>query len=296
MKIGYIGLGKMGRGQVLRLAEAGHEVVAWNRSKGVYSEIEKAGIKTAETLEELVGSLSAPRTLWIMVTASALDEILTKLSPLLATGDLIIDGGNSFYKDTLRRHRELREKGILFADVGVSGGPAGARDGACLMIGSEKEVFEKMQPVFKDLSYQGNCFEHVGKVGSGHFVKMVHNGIEYGMMQSIAEGFAILKKSDFELDLKKVAGIYNCRSVIESRLIGWLKDGFEKYGEDLNEVSGVVKHTGEGEWTVEAAKELGVPAPAISEALQFRKDSGKAPSYEGKILSALRNMFGGHGI
>jgi 6-phosphogluconate dehydrogenase len=195
----------------------------------------------------------------------------------------------------MRRARELEEKGIHFLDVGVSGGPRVARNGACIMVGGRKEIFKRFKSLFRDLSVRGG-YGYMGKPGAGHFVKMVHNGIEYGMMQALAEGFAVMKDSPFDLDLNKVAEIYNHRSVIESRLVDWLKKAFEQYGEDLNEISGSVSHSGEGVWTVEAAKEFGIPIPIIEGALNFRIESQNNPTYTGKILSALRNQFGGHEV
>jgi 6-phosphogluconate dehydrogenase len=270
MRIGYIGLGKMGLNMVERLHEKGHEVVAYNRSPEPREEAKKIGVETVETLEDLVNALEAPRVIWLMVTHSANDAVLKELTPLLSKGDLIIDGGNSYYEDTIRRGKELEAEGLYFMDVGTSGGPKGARDGACLMIGGNKAMFQTLLSLFEDLASDGSAYAHLGKTGAGHFVKMVHNGIEYGMMQAIAEGFEVLKKSDFNLDLEQVAGLYNKKSVIESRLVGWLMSGFKKFGQDLDDVSGTVAHTGEGEWTVVTAKKLGVPVPIIEESFNLR--------------------------
>ena len=217
--------------------------------------------------------------------------IVSGLSP----GDIVIDGGNSYYEDSIAKEKKLKKMGIYFLDAGVSGGPSGAREGASIMVGGEKEMYEKIEYLFQDLAVP-NGYGYMGKSGAGHFVKMVHNGIEYGMMQSIAEGFALMKKSDFNLNLWKVADVYNHGSVITSRLIGWLKDAYEKFGKDLEGVSGSVSHTGEGEWTVHTAEKLGVSTPVIKEAFTFRIASQKNPSYAGKILSALRNVFGGHAV
>ena len=187
------------------------------------------------------------------------------------------------------------DKGIDFLDVGVSGGPSGARSGACIMVGGKREIFSEHEKLFKDLSvYKG--YGYMGESGAGHFVKMVHNGIEYGMMQAIAEGFAVMKKSPFKLDLIKIAEVYNHRSVIESRLVDWLRTAFEQYGENLDDIYGSVSQSGEGMWTVEAAKELGIPIPIIEEALRFREQSNETPSYTGQALSAMRNQFGGHEV
>jgi len=222
-----------------------------------------------------------------MVPHTAVDNTLALLLPLLEKGDTVIDGGNSYFKDTLRRVDEVASYGIQYMDAGVSGGPEGARHGACTMIGGEKDVFEKYESLFKDISAP-DAYSYLGKCGAGHFVKMVHNGIEYGMMQAIAEGFSILRASDFVLDLKEVARIYNNRSVIESRLVGWLESGFDAYGTDLEAISGEVSHSGEGQWTVETAKEIGVPVRVIEESLQFREDSKGNPSYTGQVVSHYR--------
>ena len=292
-QIGYIGLGKMGFNMSERLLEKWYEVVAYNKSPESVKKIAEKGAKGAENIGALVASLFAPRLVWIMVPHMAVDDVLAELLLHLEKGDTVIDGGNSPYLESMRRGRELSEKGIHFLDAGISGGPSGARDGACVMVGGEREQFENYKELFADISAP-NAYGYMGKSGAGHFVKMVHNGIEYGMMQSIAEGFAILKKSEFELSLEEAARVYNNRSVIESRLIGWLSGAFQAYGENLDEISGSVIGTGEGKWTVEAAKQLGVPAPAIERSVQFREESKGNPSYTGKVLSALRNQFGGH--
>ena len=295
MILGYIGLGKMGFGMVSRLLEKGHKVVAFDPNAEAVKKISAEGAKGAGSIAELISLLPAPRTVWVMVPHQAVDGVLSEIIPLLGVGGTIIEGGNSPYKESIRRAKEIEAKGIGFLDAGVSGGPGGARNGACVMVGGRKELFDKYEALFRDISVD-NGYGYMGKSGAGHFVKMAHNGIEYGMMQAIAEGFEVMKKSDFELDLRKVADLYNHGSVVESHLVEWLKEGFEKYGEDLGEISGKVSHSGEGLWTVEAAKELGVPAPIIEGALQFRVDSQKNPSYTGQLLSAMRNMFGGHEV
>lgn len=295
MKLGYIGLGKMGMNMVLRLHEKGQDVVAYNRSEAPRAEARGAGILVADSYEELVKQLPVPRTIWVMVPNNSVDSVIAEFFPLLSKGDTIIDGGNSFYKDSVRRGKELSDKGFHFMDIGTSGGPGGARNGACLMIGGEEAIFKKLEPIFKDISAP-DAYRYLGRAGAGHFVKMVHNGIEYGMMQSIAEGFAILKASEFDLNLKDVSELYNKKSVVESRLVGWLDAGFEKYGVELEKISGEVKASGEGEWTVNTAKELHIPSPAIQTALYFRQMSEGNPSYIGKVLSVMRNMFGGHEV
>ncbi len=295
MKLGYIGLGKMGYNMAERLLEKGHQLVVFNRSEDPVKRISKQGAKPAASLQSLVAALAPPRLIWLMVPYQAVEEIIKTLVPFLQKNDTVIDGGNSPYKESTRRASELEQQGIDFLDAGVSGGPAGARNGACIMVGGRKETFQKHEKLFQDLSVEKG-YGYMGKSGAGHFVKMVHNGIEYGMMQALAEGFAVMKASSFDLDLTGVADLYNHRSVIESRLVGWLKNAFEQYGKDLNEISGSAAQSGEGMWTVEAAKELGVPVPIIKGALDFRLTSQSIPSYTGKIVSALRNQFGGHEV
>lgn len=296
MKLGYIGLGKMGFNMVEHLLEKGHEVVANNKSPESINKIVEKGAVSAYSLHELVEKLETPRVIWLMVPWQAVDSVLEELIPLINEGDMIIDGGNSPYLETVRRAKELQETHIEFIDIGVSGGPSGARNGACMMIGGERENYDKLESLFKDLCVEDG-YGYMGKNGAGHFVKMVHNGIEYGMMQAIGEGFEIMKKAEeFDVDLNAVTKVYNHGSVIESRLIGWLADGFKKYGVDLAEISGKVSHSGEGLWTVEAAKRNGVPVPIIEGALKFREDSQKNPSYTGQVVSVQRNMFGGHDV
>ncbi|HSB34224.1 MAG TPA: decarboxylating 6-phosphogluconate dehydrogenase [Nitrospirota bacterium] len=293
MKLGYIGLGKMGYNMAELLLEKGHRIVAYNRSAEPVKKIAERGAQPADSIRSLAAALEPPRLIWIMVPYQAVDNVLHELEPLLAKGDTIIDGGNSPYKESMRRAKELEGKGIDFLDAGVSGGPGGARSGACIMVGGRESVFRKYERLFKDASVEGG-YAYFGAAGAGHFVKMVHNGIEYGMMQALAEGFAVMKASPFNLDLVKIADLYNHRSVIESRLVGWLKNAYEQHGRDLSGISGSAAQSGEGMWTVEAARELGVPAPVIERALEFRIQSQKNPSYTGKIISALRNQFGGH--
>ncbi len=298
-EIGVVGLGKMGIGVVRQLNEKGWRVIAANRSPEPVREIEKEGIEGVYSFADLATKLKSPRIIWIMITAGrGVDENLfgkDGVVQYLKKGDIVIDSGNSFFEDTVRRAKIFKKKGIHFMDVGFSGGPSGARNGGSLMIGGEKKIFEYLEPLFRDLSVaQG--YNYFGAAGAGHFVKMVHNGIEYGMMQSIAEGFALMEKSKFNLDVQKIAEIYNRGSVIESRLVGWLEDAFRIYGKDLKMVSGSVAYTGEGEWTVKTGKKMNMKLPAIEDAFKFRVRSKKSPSYMGKILSAMRNRFGGHSI
>jgi 6-phosphogluconate dehydrogenase len=295
MKLGYIGLGKMGLNMVERLLEKGYEVVAFDRNSIPVTEARRRGAQTAASLAGVVSALPLPRLIWVMVPHQAVDAVLGELTPLLAEGDTVVDGGNSPYKESIRRSAKLAGKGIDFLDAGVSGGPSGARNGACIMVGGKHDVFLRFERLFADLSVeQGNGY--VGRAGAGHFVKMVHNGIEYGMMQALAEGFAVLKAAPFSLDLRKVADLYDHASVIESRLVGWLKTAYGQYGAELRDISGAVEQSGEGAWTVDAGRELGVPTPVIEDALQFRFRSREAPSYTGQVLSALRSQFGGHDV
>ncbi|TSC79832.1 MAG: 6-phosphogluconate dehydrogenase [Parcubacteria group bacterium Gr01-1014_29] len=295
MKLGYIGLGKMGLNMVERLVERRHEVVVFDQDDAAMQQAAWKGAAKAQSIWNLVDSLERPRLIWLMVPHKAVDAVLKDLVPRLHDGDTIIDGGNSFYKDSERRHKEFAARDIYFLDAGVSGGPQGAREGACVMVGGDEKIFKKYETLFKDIAVE-NGYAHVGKSGAGHFVKMVHNGIEYGMMQSLAEGFAVLKNAPYPLNLSEVARLYNERSVIESRLVGWLKEAYEKHGEELDAVSGSVGQTGEGMWTAETAKEFGISVPVIETSVEFRKQSETNPSYIGKILSALRNTFGGHDV
>jgi 6-phosphogluconate dehydrogenase len=301
-EIAIIGLGRMGGNLARRLREHAWTVIGYNKEVELTEQlVENNGVvpaaSAAEAVQKLSGSESnSPRIVWLMVPAGApVDEALEAVTPHLTRGDIVIDGGNSFYKDSAKRALMLSEKGIAFLDIGVSGGPGGARNGASLMIGGNPDVVKKLDPLFKDLAVLDG-YAYMGEAGAGHFVKMVHNGIEYGMMQAIAEGYGILRASPYKLNLSEITRVYNHGTVIESRLIGWLKAAFIKHGEDLNDVSGSVGHTGEGEWTVNAAKEMGIEAPVIEESFQFRVRSKEKPSYIGKVLSALREQFGWHSV
>ncbi|OGZ58244.1 MAG: 6-phosphogluconate dehydrogenase (decarboxylating) [Candidatus Spechtbacteria bacterium RIFCSPHIGHO2_02_FULL_43_15b] len=293
MVIGYIGLGKMGKNMATRIMGKGYEVFGFDANEDARKFGEKEGLRVFSSIAEMAKRLSAPRIVWIMVPHNSVSYVLENLTTHLSEGDFIIDGGNSFYKDSVRRSKELNAKGIKFLDVGVSGGPGGAKNGSCLMVGGAKEDYKKFEPLFRDLSVEGG-YGYMGSSGAGHFVKMIHNGIEYGMMQSLAEGFTILKNSEFNLRLENIADLYNHGSVIESRLAGWLKEAFEEFDEDMEGVSGIVGKSGEGEWTSATAKEMAVAVPVIDASVKFRIDSIKNPSYTGKLLSAIRNIFGGH--
>ncbi len=307
MKIGYIGLGRMGKNMVLHLLEQGIEVVAWNRSPQPIEEVLKAGAIGAKDLGDLVQKLEAPRTIWLMLPAGEVtDEYIDLLLPLLSKGDLLIDGGNSFYKDTLRRAEKLTRKGIHYMDIGTSGGPKGAREGACLMIGGDSDDFKRVEKLCK-VAAAPNAYQHLGQVGAGHFAKMVHNGIEYGMMESIGEGLAILKASPFKYDFVQLLDLYNHRSVVESRLIGWAQDAF-KEDVQLSNISSSIgsggsgkRVPGEADWTVEVAHEMGIDVPAMESSIKIRsesgKDSGDSPNgFRNKVISAMRGVFGLHDV
>ncbi|ADD02235.1 MULTISPECIES: phosphogluconate dehydrogenase (NAD(+)-dependent, decarboxylating) [Thermoanaerobacter] len=295
MKVGLIGLGRMGFNLALNIKDHGHEVVAYNRSPEKIKEAEKAGIKGAYTIEDLVKNLERRRIIWLMVPAGdPVDEMIEKLVPLLEEHDIIIDGGNSYYKDTLRRYEMLKEKGIDFVDVGTSGGIEGARHGACTMIGAEDEVFKYIEPLIRDISAE-NGYLHTGKNGSGHFAKMVHNGIEYGMMQAIGEGFEVLEKSQFDFDLKEVARVWSHGSVIRGWLMELMEKAFEK-DPKLSGIKGIMHSSGEGLWTVEEALNLKVPVPVIAQSLFMRYRSEQEDTFAGKVVAALRNEFGGHAV
>ena len=298
-RIGIVGLGRMGGGIAQNLLDHKWEVVGYNRTSDVTKELEEKGLEGAYSLEELSDKLKSPRVVFLMLTANgANDEVIfgkNGLTSVLKKGDIIIDGGNSYYKIAIETANKLKKFGITFLDAGISGGPGGARNGACSMVGGDKKTFEYVENVFKDISIpQG--YMHFEGVGAGHFVKMVHNGIEYGMMQAIGEGFEIMQKSPFKLNLIDVAEIYQHGSVVTSRLVGWLQDALKKYGTDLKDVSGAVGFTGEGEWTAKTAKEFGVPAKIIEESFKFRVASQKKPSFTGKLVTGMRNQFGHHSI
>ena len=295
MNIGYIGLGKMGLHMVERLIEKGNVVHAYAPSQASRDKASAIGANAVATLQELVSGLTAPRTIWIMVPHMAVESVLIELLPLLSPGDTLIDGGNSPYKETVRRATDIETAGFHFMDIGVSGGPSGARHGACLMIGGKRELFEKNKTLFRDIAVEGG-YAYLGNSGAGHFVKMVHNGIEYGMMQAIGEGFEVLKKSSFDIDMLEVSRIYNTQSVITSRLTDWLYKAYQESGVELEGISGSIAQSGEGLWTVDAAKDLGVPVPIIEGSVVFRSQSQSNPSYTGKVVSALRNQFGGHAV
>jgi 6-phosphogluconate dehydrogenase len=287
----------MGKGIVLHLLENGVEVVVWNRSQDDVDEVTKFGAIPAKNHKELIEKLDSPRIIWIMVPQGPpVDEMIGKLLPYVDKNDLIIDGGNSFYKDTVRRGKDLAGKAVVhFMDIGTSGGPGGARHGACQMVGGNVEDYKRVEPILKIIAAP-EALGLFGNLGAGHFAKMVHNGIEYGMMQSIAEGAAVLKKSDLGLDLAEIFRVYNNQSVIESRLVGWAEEAF-KEDPDLKDISSKIDSTGEGEWTINAAKELGIKVPVIEKSFNVRQESkAESEDFRDKVVSALRGKFGGHPV
>ncbi len=300
MEVGVIGLGKMGKNIALHLLEHEYNVVGYDIEESNIKSLEQDRFKPAYTLKSLAEQIKPRRIVFLSLPASpeldVVDETLDNIIPYLYEKDIVIDGGNSHFKKASERYSRLKSHGIHFLDAGCSGGPDGARNGMAIMVGGDKEVFEYSENIFKDLSWNHEGYAHLGRSGAGHFVKMIHNGIEYGMMQAIVEGFELLAKGSYQFDLKEVAGLYNKGSVIQSRLLDWLQRAFEQHGQELQEVSGKVAHSGEGQWTVETARELGLYLPAIETALQFRIDSQKTPSYMGQMLSGMRNAFGGHEV
>jgi 6-phosphogluconate dehydrogenase len=298
MKIGFAGLGRMGLNMCRRALHGGHEVVAWNRSFDKTKTLaDEAGAKPAQTLSEMVASLAAPRTVWVMLPAGqTTDAVITELSKLLDRGDLIIDGSNGYYKEDIRRFAELEKKGIAYMDAGVSGGIWGLERGYCIMTGGREDDFARVEPFIKTLCADKG-YLHCGPHGSGHFVKMVHNGIEYAMMEAYGEGFEILKASQFgkELDMPAIAALWNQGSVVRSWLLELLESALKK-DPGLKTVEGYVDDSGEGRWTVEQAVETGVPAHAITAALFKRFSSREHNAFSDRILAALRREFGGHAI
>jgi len=297
MQIGMIGLGRMGMNMARRLLRDGHEVVAYNRTPEKTEEIVKEGATGSSSLPELVEKLSAPRAVWLMLPAGKpVDDQLEQLKELLAPDDIVIDGGNTFYKDDIRRAKFLAEKRIKFVDVGVSGGIWGLKAGYCLMAGGDRQDYDYLEPVFKTLAPQEG-YLYCGPTGAGHFVKMVHNGIEYGMMQAYGEGFAILEGSPYGefLNYAQVAHLWNQGSVIRSWLLELLEVAFDK-DERLTGIRGYVEDSGEGRWTVQQAVESGVSAPVIALSLFRRFRSRQKDAFEDRVLAALRREFGGHPV
>lgn len=296
MKLGIIGLGKMGLNLAINAAGKGHEIIAYDICEDRMLEAKKEKIEIANSIQNLVKRLGDEnRVVWLMVPAGkAVDDTIGGLIPIFKSGDTIIDGGNSFYKDSMRRYKKLKALNIDFLDAGVSGGIEGARQGVCTMVGGDRDVFERVEKLFKDISVEGG-YLYAGKSGSGHFTKMVHNGIEYGMMQAIGEGFEILDKSEFDIDNEKIARLWDNGSVIRGWLMELMADAFSK-DEKLDKIEGVAYSSGEGLWTAQTALELKVPAPVITDSVIMRYRSEQEESFSAKVIAALRNEFGGHKV
>jgi 6-phosphogluconate dehydrogenase len=297
MQIGFVGLGKMGGNMVHRiLRDSDHEVVAWNITEEAIREAEGHGAIGAESLEALVQKLERPRHVWLMIPAGKpTQDTIEQLYGLLDEGDTIIDGGNSKWTDSRRNGEEASRRGFDFLDVGTSGGIWGLKVGYCMMVGGDEPAVERMTPIF-DVLAPPDGWAHMGPHGAGHYVKMVHNGIEYGMMQAYAEGFEIMHASDYDLDMGVISHLWNQGSVVRSWLLELAEAAFEAEGNDLKDIRGYVEDSGEGRWTVFEAIDKSVPAPVITLSLLTRFASRQEESYAAKVTAALRNQFGGHAV
>ena len=295
MKIGMVGLGRMGANMTVRLLRGGHEVVAHDVNPEAVEDASNEGARGASSLEDLVEQLDAPRTVWVMVPAgSVTTQTIDSLASLLSGGDAIVDGGNSRYTESIARASELAVRDIAFVDAGTSGGVWGLKEGYCLMVGGDEATFKRLEPLFATLAPE-NGYAHVGPPGAGHFVKMIHNGIEYGLMQAYGEGFELLKASEFGLDLPQIAELWRHGSVIRS----WLLDLAARalaHDPELDGIAGYVEDSGEGRWTIEHAIDHAVPAPALALSLFARFSSRQQESFAAKLLAALRQEFGGHPV
>ncbi|SDC08802.1 6-phosphogluconate dehydrogenase [Terribacillus halophilus] len=295
MHIGLIGLGKMGFNLGLNLLDNNFDVVAFDVSEEARAKFAETKGSAAGSLKELVEQLPSPKIIWSMVPAGEItDKVLEELKGYLSKGDILMDGGNSNYKQSVERAKVFAESGVHFFDVGTSGGTDGARHGVCTMIGGDAEVFQTIEPIFQAISVE-NGYHYAGKSGSGHFLKMVHNGIEYGMMQAIAEGFEVLEKSDYDFDYEQVAKMWNNGSVVRSWLMELVESAFSK-DPKLDAIRGVMHSSGEGKWTVETALELQAATPVIAMSLMMRYRSLDEDTFSGKVVAALRNEFGGHAV
>ena len=297
MKLAMIGLGRMGLNMARRLMQGNHEIVAYNRSKEAVRQIAAEGATGAASLRQVAEMLPAPRIVWIMLPAGkAVEDTIDRLKELLRPDDIIIDGGNTYYRDDLRRYKALKRVGIRYMDVGVSGGIWGLKIGYCMMMGGDKDVFRYLEPIFLTLAPKDG-YLYCGKAGAGHFVKMVHNGIEYGLMQAYGEGFEILDASEYadSFDYAKIAHLWNQGSVIRSWLLELAADAFSKSAE-LSDIKAYVEDSGEGRWTVQQAIDTGVPAEVITLSLMRRFRSRQQDPFTERVLAALRREFGGHAV
>jgi 6-phosphogluconate dehydrogenase len=295
MELGMIGLGRMGANMTERLVRGGHRVISYDRSAEAIQRVVDKGAVGAHSLADFVKQLAPPRIIWLMVpSGDVVDQTIEQLLPTSNQGDVVIDGGNSNYKDSIRRGQKLSALGMHFIDAGTSGGIWGLENGYCMMIGGEKEIVERLAPIFTTLAPEGG-YLHVGPNGAGHFVKMIHNGIEYGMLQAYGEGFELLKASQFDLDLAKISHLWNQGSVVRSWLLELAESAFAK-DPQLSTIKGYVEDSGEGRWTVEEAIEKSVPAPVLTLSLFARFASRQEDSFSAKFVAALRNEFGGHAV
>ena len=296
MDIGLYGLGRMGGNMAQRLVWGGHRVVAANRSLGPVKELERHGAVGASSIAEMAKALREPRVLWSMVPAGeATDATLEEFATFAAKGDVLVDGANSYFRDSMRRAAHYEAQGLRYLDVGVSGGVWGLENGYCMMVGGRPEAVEIVRPALDTLA-PPNGWAHFGKSGAGHFVKMVHNGIEYGMMQAYGEGFELMHASDFALDLRKVSQVWLQGSVVRSWLLELAERAFEQEGTDLKAIKGYVSDSGEGRWTINEAIAHDVPMTSLAHALFARFTSRQEDSYAMKVAAALRNQFGGHAV
>ena len=297
MELAIVGLGRMGGNMARRLHNAGHRVIAFNRSPEKTREIMGEGLEGGFTPQDVVNMLSAPRIVWLMVPAGdATEETMNEFAALMAPGDTIVDGGNSNWNDSKRRHGLMKQKGISFVDAGISGGIWGLVNGYGTMVGGDPEAVKPLEPIFTSLAPPDGGYVYCGPSGAGHYTKMVHNGIEYGLMESYAEGFEIMHASEYQLDLEAIAKAWMHGTVIRSWLLELAGRAFEQNGTDLADIKGWVADSGEGRWTVQDAIDHDVPAPIITLSLLTRFRSRQDESYAAKVLAALRNQFGGHAV
>ena len=296
MKLGLIGIGKMGYNLAKNILANGHELVVYDVMPANMNGLKEKGANIAADLADMVNQLESPRVLYMMVpVGKPVEETLTLLKTLCQPGDIIVDGGNSYYGDTVRRSEELQEFGLSYLDCGTSGGKEGALEGVCVMIGGDESAYQHCQPFFESISIVGGCL-YTGPSGSGHYCKMVHNGIEYGMMQAMAEGFEVLQKSEYKYDMEKVAGMWNHGSVIRSWLMELAENAFREEGSQLSGLKGIMQSTGEGKWTLEEALSKQICTPVIALSVLMRYRSMEEDTFSGKVVAALRNQFGGHAV
>jgi 6-phosphogluconate dehydrogenase len=295
MEMGMIGLGRMGANMTERLVRGGHKIITYDRSAEAIQRVVDKGAVGAHSLADFVQQLTLPRAIWLMVpSGDPVDQTIEQLLPSLNEGDIIIDGGNSNYKDSIRRAEALKPRKLHFVDAGTSGGIWGLQNGYCMMVGGETAIVSRLEPIFLTLAPEDG-YLHAGPNGAGHFVKMIHNGIEYGMMQAYGEGFELLKASQFELDLAKISRLWNQGSVVRSWLLELCESAFEK-DPNLDAIKGYVEDSGEGRWTVIEAIDKGVAATALAHALFARFSSRQQDAFSNKVIAALRNEFGGHAV